>query len=87
MPRYIDADDFERRLEHPPYTIYNGQMFVEWYDECMESQPPANVQEVKHGRWIPNKHTDTVLCSQCGKCYGDEHRYCPDCGAKMEGVK
>lgn len=36
------------------------------------------------GQWIPNKHTDTVLCSQCGKCYGDEYNYCPNCGAKME---
>lgn len=39
-------------------------------------------------RWNDNtasfRHTDTVLCSVCGKCYGDEYRYCPNCGAKME---
>ena len=37
------------------------------------------------GRWVPNKHTDTVLCSQCEKCYGDEYNYCPNCGAYMKG--
>lgn len=45
---------------------------------------PSAQPEQKTGRWILNKHTDTVLCSQCGKCYGDEYNYCPNCGAKME---
>lgn len=48
---------------------------------------PIVQPEQKTGRWILNKHTDTVLCSQCGKCYGDEYNYCPNCGAKMEDVK
>lgn len=45
---------------------------------------PSVQPEQKTGQWIPNKHTDTVLCSQCGKCNGDEYNYCPHCGAKME---
>lgn len=45
---------------------------------------PAVQPEQKKGRWIQSKHTDTVLCSQCGKCYGDEYNYCPNCGAKMK---
>ncbi len=40
--------------------------------------------EQKTRRWIPSKYTDTILCSECGKCYGDEYRYCPNCGAKMK---
>lgn len=42
------------------------------------------LEKQRTGRWMPHKHTDTVLCSQCGKCYGDEYNFCPNCGAKME---
>lgn len=45
---------------------------------------PSIQPERKTGRWIPNRHTDTVLCNVCGKCYGDEYRYCQNCGAKMK---
>lgn len=45
---------------------------------------PSVFPEQKTGRWVLNKHTDTVLCSQCGKCYGDEYNYCPNCGTRME---
>lgn len=38
----------------------------------------------KTGQWISNRHTDTVLCSECKKCYGDESKFCPNCGAKMK---
>lgn len=48
---------------------------------------PIVQPEQNTGQWILNKHTDTVLCSQCGKCYGDEYNYCPNCGAKMKDVK
>ena len=93
MPRYIDAEDFERRLEHPPYTIYNGEMFAEWYEECMKSQPTADVQEVKHGRWIEkdSRYVHNFKCSVCNDvrfdiptCMGKPlFNFCPNCGAKM----
>ena len=44
---------------------------------------PSVQSEQKTGRWIPNRHTDTVLCSECKKCYGDESKFCPNCGTKM----
>lgn len=54
-----------------------------WYpcDGCVfrQIQPKQ-----KTGRWISNRHTDTVLCSECKKCYGDESKFCPNCGTKME---
>ena len=45
---------------------------------------PSVQPEQRTGHWMPHKHTDTVLCSECDKCYGDEYNYCPSCGAKME---
>ena len=43
------------------------------------------LKKQKTGQWISNRHTDTVLCSECDKCYGDEYNFCPNCGARMLG--
>lgn len=51
-------------------------------EQALNEVPNANPKQ-KTGRWIENKHTDTVLCSECKKCYGDEYNYCPYCGVKM----
>lgn len=59
-----------------------GELIKEWIEQIPAIQP-----EQKTGWWIPHRHTDAVLCSVCGKCYGDKYRYCPHCGAKMEEVK
>lgn len=49
---------------------------------------------VKHGKWFvfgTNKITKTFYCSECfgfvrlGR-YACIYNYCPECGAKMEGV-
>lgn len=53
----------------------------------------ADVATVRHGRW-ENGFIDTgdgpmperaYLCSQCGKAQWRKSRYCPNCGAKMDG--
>lgn len=63
--------------------------------EDIESIPTADVEEVKHGEW---KH-ECLECSVCKRniseiydadsymAYGieDELKYCPYCGAKMDG--
>lgn len=55
-----------------------------WESEDAIMKCPSVQPEQKPGRWIPSKYTDTVLCSECKKCYGDEFNFCPNCGAKME---
>ena len=52
-------------------------------NEVLNSMPSVQPEQ-KTGQWISNRHTDTVLCSECKKCYGDEFKFCPNCGAKME---
>lgn len=91
MARYIDADDFYKRLSDPPYTIYNGEMFAEWFDECFKTQPTADVEPVRHGRWIATNDENKKRCSECDIIhliaqypYGKAN-YCPNCGAKMDG--
>ena len=64
--------------------------------------PPADVDTVWHGRWIDKpliksfKHTNipVVECSECGIDFCDiinnhyfMYRFCPNCGARMDGDK
>ena len=64
-----------------------------WTDEHLEEllndfyvipkdTPKADVEPVKHGHWIDNKHTDTAICSECKCVFTDETNYCPKCGSK-----
>ncbi len=69
----------------------------------IEDAPTADVVEVKHGEWIKTdrgirKSINTgqpmrVYACDCSCCgyhtgnQGTEFKYCPHCGAKMDGVK
>ena len=55
--------------------------------DCPIYKPAADLVEVRHGEWKPVKYTEAPLyyCSECiGSAY-KQHRYCPNCGAKMDG--
>ena len=68
------------------------QADFDWFENLVKSQPIADVQEVRHGKWI---YVDGVLDwadYKCSKCeyiqkFGDDtcfYNYCPECGAKMD---
>lgn len=50
--------------------------------------PTADVQEVKHAKWIPSKKQyGMVICSNCHRgfcCDWIHYKYCYECGAKMD---
>lgn len=55
-------------------------------------RPTYDVQEIRHGRVISNDlggYKWAYYCSECGWIDGypfnDRHKYCPHCGAKMDG--
>lgn len=58
-----------------------------------ESAPAADVVEVRHGRWVDEKYVwqgqKSAKCNQCKKKTGYyiQPKYCPSCGAKMDGGK
>lgn len=68
-----------------------------WFCEEVNRIPAADVVEVKHGRWIWLSSTyDRTPCEKrywCDKCHhevithGSEpwEKYCPNCGARMDG--
>lgn len=60
----------------------------------LEDFPTADVAPVRHGRWALNKKYGDYECSECGQ--GDvkamdftnlKMRYCPSCGARMDGAE
>lgn len=67
------------------------RLMQKWHEEnrnfmqceiAIEKLPAADVQPVRHGRWI--NHGWTTVCSECGEDYAFAKRsYCPNCGAFM----
>lgn len=59
--------------------------------EIVDTAPSADVEEVKHGKWLvigKTKGRSNILqCSACGKVRKGvgKSAYCRDCGAKMDG--
>lgn len=73
---------------HPQF--YNGYQFAV---NRLRVFPAAEVEPVKHARWIPEENSDVYFtCSYCG-CeistswnYDDlEWNFCPECGCAMDG--
>lgn len=56
---------------------------IDW----LQNQPTVDAVEVVHGRWKHARYTEAPLyiCSECDKPEYKQHRYCPNCGAKMDG--
>lgn len=75
MSRYADLDT----LAYYAY-LYGGLNASE-----IARFPTADVEPVRHGRWLPNKITASSKCSECGRVFADETPCCPNCGTRMDG--
>ena len=59
--------------------------------QTVEEQPTVEAVEVVHGKWVVCGDGEYVpfMCSVCGKTtvwyHAQTAKYCPNCGAKMEG--
>lgn len=53
----------------------------------IEAIPTIEAQPVKHGTWIrrPDDWFCPYSCSACGEKSDGRYKYCPECGAKMDG--
>lgn len=64
-------------------------------NRIISEMPAADVAEVKHGKWIEKEtYLGTYYdCSICGESFcfiegsptDNLYKYCPNCGAKMDG--
>lgn len=56
--------------------------------DCIRYMDAADVEPVKHGRWLCGDYYDIGdVCSECdwdSQMTHPSYRYCPNCGAKMD---
>lgn len=76
------------------------ELFNDFY-VIPKDTPAADVAPVVHGEWIPISDGAWAECSECGETcdvsdnggmtafelFCDCYKYCPTCGAKMDGGK
>lgn len=72
-------------------------IYADAYNDLAEdfySIPTADVAPVRHAEWVVCGDGDNVpwMCSHCGKTTAHKYKviygkYCPHCGAKMDGEK
>lgn len=109
MSRYIDVDEEIRKINETifekerdgkadEFTTYCFKLFA----NALSKAPTADVEEIKHGKWIKDKRERRgdgeiydYCCSLCKSpavegCYGNCDvltPYCSQCGARMQKEK
>ena len=90
MGRYIDAGVLIGKL------VAEKHFYPAIVARAIDDTPTADVEEVKHGEWVPVQYTYFGLKRyECSECRNDEYwqkrylehkeKYCPNCGARMDG--
>ncbi len=101
MAKYIDADALkEQRPENlnPTHIDHDVAQYDKGWNACneywfdlIEQMPAADVEPVRHEKWIETFHNDLWFCSNCKLAIDDlmvpgrHYNFCPRCGAKMDG--
>ena len=68
MPRYIDADKINAELMDEYHGMISDEsMKIYKIMQMLDNAPIADVQEVKHGKWIEDGYENApCVCSCCG---------------------
>lgn len=95
MAEYIDRENLLKRFNIDDMMNVNGTLIsLREARGTISNFPAADVVPVRRGRWALNKKYGDYECSECGQ--GDvkamdftnlKMRYCPNCGARMEGAE
>ena len=96
MAEYIEREALEVELNHRLNFLMgeNGEYdhYTSGFDEAVtrvENFPAADVAPVQHGKWLYGDYYDIGdVCSECdwdSKMTHPSYRYCPNCGARMDG--
>ena len=99
MPRYIDADKINAELMDEYHGMISDEsMKIYKIMQMLDNAPIADVEEVRHAKWIYKGHHEMMghvfQCSVCGQWMFTnspnhvvgEYPYC-HCGAKMEDTQ
>lgn len=96
MGRYIDVDEEIRKINEVIFEKERDgkdESFVTYcfrrFADALSKAPTADVEEVRHGKWIVcGTFDDFLKCSECRAKYpadtAIEFKGCPICRAKMD---
>ena len=86
----IDREALKTKLEkmadmNNPKWSYDSMMIAKIMIEILNEAP--TVEERKRGHWLTKKawHVECSECHHVLEFICDVKKYCPNCGAKMEG--
>lgn len=87
MAEYIERGAFIKILKKTKNDCkhYPNKVVCDFAIQFANLMTPADVQEVRHGKWIKSKNERK--CSLCGYFYFTNTKglnYCPNCGVKMD---
>ena len=92
MAEYIEREYAVDAVVDVYYNTPDINLSCEKFETAIFKIPAADVAPVKHARWervIPSKSaakwSTRVSCSNCHSAGYAHHKYCPNCGAKMDG--
>ena len=92
MAEYIKREYAVDAVVDVYYNTPDVNLSCEKFETAIFKIPAADVVEVRHGCWervIPSKSaakwSTRVSCSNCHSAGYAHHKYCPNCGAKMDG--
>lgn len=92
MAEYIERAETAEFFEKSKQTMWHKDDIAATISS-KKNIPSADVVEVVHGEWIYNRGQaygePLYFCSVCisGGSEWGEDKYCPNCGAKMDGDK
>lgn len=90
--RPIDADELKKhtvkvRFSNAP-ECGEFDAVVVYEIDIMPTIDPESMRPTarwKHGGIDGNSYTVNWICRKCGKVADFDYKYCPNCGARMEG--
>ena len=92
MAEYIEREYAVDAAVDVYYNTPDINLSCEKFETAIFKIPAADVAPVRHGCWervIPSKSaakwSTRVSCSNCHSAGYAHHKYCPNCGAKMDG--
>lgn len=92
MDEYIKRDGVLRKFNIDDMMNVNGTLIsLQDARETISNFPSADVDTVRHGRWVCGDYYDVGdVCSECdwdSQMICPSYRYCPNCGARMDGAE
>lgn len=84
--KYIEREAFIKILKETKNDCkhYADKMCCDFAIRMVNLMPSADVQEVRHGKWIINSDGYYPYCSECKQEPKELSKFCPNCGAKMD---